>query len=90
MHFEWDIAKSATNLSKHGVSFDEASTVFADHFSATVYDPDHSQEESRFLTFGMSNTGRVLAISHTDRGTAIRIISARIATRHERKMYEED
>lgn len=90
MRFEWDVAKSATNLSKHGVSFDEASTVFSDHFSATVHDPDHSQAENRFLTFGMSSTGRILVISHTDRGTAIRIISARIATRHERKMYEED
>jgi uncharacterized protein len=89
VHFEWDTKKAATNLSKHGVSFDEASTVFADSLSATTNDPDHSREESRLLTFGMSNAGRILVVSHTDRGATIRIISARLATRHERKMYEE-
>ena len=89
MHFEWDTAKAATNVRKHGVSFDEASTVFADALSATTHDPDHSRGEARLLTFGMSSTGRVLVISHTDRGAIVRIISARPATRHERKIYEE-
>ena len=89
MHFEWDKAKAANNLSKHDVSFDEASTVFADVLSATARDPDHSRGESRLLTFGMSSAGRILVVSHTDRGSIIRIISARPATRHERKIYEE-
>ena len=88
-HFEWDTAKAAANLRKHGVSFDEASTVFADGLSATAHDPDHSREEARLLTFGMSNAGRILVISHTDRGATIRIISARPATRYEKKIYEE-
>ena len=89
MHFEWDPAKAAANISKHGVSFDEASTVFADALSATAHDPDHSRGESRLLTFGMSSVGRVLVVSHTDRGSIVRIISARPATRYERKVYEE-
>jgi uncharacterized DUF497 family protein len=89
MHFDWDPAKAVANLSKHGVSFDEASTVFADGLSATARDPDHSRGEARLLTFGMSSAGRVLVVSHTDRGETVRIISARTATRHERKMYEE-
>jgi uncharacterized DUF497 family protein len=89
MHFEWDTAKAAANIRKHGVSFDEASTVFADALSATAHDPDHSRGESRLLMFGMSSAGRILVVSHTDRGSSIRIISARSATRHERKIYEE-
>ena len=90
MRFEWDAAKAAGNLRKHGISFDEASTVFADNLSATARDPDHSHGELRMLTFGMSSAGRVLVVSHTDHGEAVRIISARPATRHERKTYEED
>lgn len=89
MHFEWDTAKAAANLRKHGVSFDEASTVFADVLSATAHDPDHSRGESRLLTFGMSGAGKILVVSHTDRGAVIRIVSARPATRHERIIYEE-
>ena len=89
MHFEWDTTKAAANLRKHGVSFDEASTVFADVLSATAHDPDHSRGELRLLTFGMSGAGRILVVSHTDRGAIVRIISARPATRHERKIYEE-
>jgi len=89
VHFEWDTGKAAANLGKHGVSFDEAATVFADVLSATARDPDHSRGESRLLTFGMSSTGRILVVSHTDRGAIIRIISARPATRYERKIYEE-
>jgi uncharacterized DUF497 family protein len=89
MHFEWDTAKASANFGKHGVSFDEASTVFADGLSATAHDPDHSRGESRLLTFGMSSAGRILVVSHTDRGEMVRIISARPATRYERKIYEE-
>jgi uncharacterized DUF497 family protein len=89
MRFEWDAEKATANVRKHGVSFNEASTVFADTLSATVHDPDHSHGEYRWLTFGMSSFGRILAVSYTDRGVAVRIISARPATRHERKIYEE-
>jgi uncharacterized protein len=89
MQFEWDAAKATANLNKHGVSFDEASTVFADNLSATGRDLDHTRDESRFMTFGLSNKGRVLAVSHTDRAGAMRIISARTATRKEKQIYEE-
>ena len=88
--FEWDPRKAATNLRKHGVSFEEASTVFFDPLSATGNDPDHSAAENRMVTFGVSSSGRLLAVAHTEHGDAIRIISARKATRAERKIYEED
>jgi len=88
MIFEWDEAKAATNLRKHKVSFEEASTVFADDLALTGRDPDHSVEEHRFITFGLSDKNRLLVVSHTDRGSKIRIISARPATRSERKLYE--
>jgi uncharacterized protein len=90
MDFAWDGAKAARNLEKHGVSFHEAGTVFGDPFAITYYDPDHSDDEDRFLTFGHSSQGRLLAVSHTDRGVSTRIISARLATRRERKSYEEE
>jgi uncharacterized protein len=90
MQFEWDAAKAAANVLKHGVDFDEASTVFADALSATGRDPDHSINEARFLTFGLSSKGRVLAVSHTDRSGVLRIISARAATRKEKQIYEEN
>lgn len=90
MQFEWDAAKAATNVLKHGVDFDEASTVFADDLAATGRDPDHSINEARFLTFGLSGKGRVLAVSHTDRSGMVRIISARVATRKEKQIYEEN
>ncbi|HEY0511956.1 MAG TPA: BrnT family toxin [Thermoanaerobaculia bacterium] len=89
MHFEWDPAKAAENLHKHGVSFEEASSVFFDSLSATGRDPDHSLAEKRLVTFGLASTGRLLTVSHTERGQRIRIISAREATRAERKLYEE-
>ena len=89
MKFEWDEEKAAGNLRKHGVSFAEASTAFADDLSLTGNDPDHSRGEHRFVTFGVSSAGRVLAISHVERDGHIRIISARPATRTERKFYEE-
>ena len=89
MRFEWDPAKAAENLAKHGVSFEEAATVFRDALSATGSDPDHSFGEERFITFGVSTGGRLLVIAHTERGDTIRIISARPATPGERKIYEE-
>lgn len=89
MEFEWDEAKAEGNLRKHGVSFPEASTVFADTLALTGYDPLHSADEDRYVTMGVSADGRVLVVSHTDRGDAVRIISARAATRAERKDYED-
>ena len=89
MHFEWDPKKAASNRRKHGVTFEEATSALRDVFSATGHDPDHSEDEERFVTFGISSQGRLLAVSHTDRGNAIRIISARLATNVERQIYEE-
>ena len=89
MQFEWNPKKSAANFRKHGVSFDEAATVFKDDLSLTGDDPEHSLIEERFVTFGVSGAGRLLVVSYTERGDRIRIISARPATRSERKMYEE-
>jgi uncharacterized protein len=89
MDFEWDDAKAETNERKHGVGFAEAMTVFADPLSITGYDPQHANDEDRFLTMGMSVDGRLLVVSHTDRGDAIRIISAREATRREGKDYAD-
>lgn len=80
--------KATSNITKHGVSFEEAATVFGDPLSLTVYDPDHSLEEDRFITMGTSVDHRLLLVSHTDREERIRIISARLATRRERKAYE--
>jgi uncharacterized DUF497 family protein len=90
MDFEWDDQKSARNLAKHDVSFYEAATVFGDPLAMTYYDPDHSQDEDRFLTFGHSDAGHLLVVSHTDRDDRVRIISARRATRRERKAYEKE
>ncbi len=89
MDFEWDEDKATANESKHGVSFTEASTVFGDPLAVTFDDPVHSDEEARQLTIGLSATGRVLIVSHTDRGAATRIISVRVASRGERKGYED-
>lgn len=89
MKFEWDSDKAEANLDKHGVSFQEASTIFGDDLSLTDRDPAHSMNEHRFVTFGMSSANRLIAVAHTERGDKIRIISARPATRTERKFYEE-
>jgi len=89
MEFEWDPDKAVQNLKKHKVAFDEAATVLGDLLSVTFSDPDHSTEEDRFVTIGTSDRGRVIIVSHTDRENRIRIISARKATRQERKTYEE-
>jgi uncharacterized DUF497 family protein len=88
MNFEWDAAKAARNIAKHGVSFQEAATVFGDPLAVTYFDPDHSAEEDRYLTFGHSSAGNLLVVSHTEREDRIRIMSARRATRRERKSYE--
>jgi uncharacterized protein len=87
--FEWDADKAQSNERKHGVTFEEASTVFADPFASTIYDPDHSDDEDRYLSLGLSSENRVLVVSFTDRDEKIRIISARVASRRERKQYEE-
>jgi uncharacterized protein len=89
LNFAWDPAKAAENLAKHGVSFEEAATVFRDTLSQTGADPDHSVGEERFVTFGLSTGGRLLVVAHTERGDTIRIISAREATPGERTIYEE-
>jgi uncharacterized DUF497 family protein len=89
VRFEWDPDKADANLDKHGVSFEEASSVFFDALSATGRDPDHSLGERRFVTFGLSFAGRLLVVSHAERSQSIRIISARVANRAERKLYEE-
>ena len=90
MRFQWNSAKAADNLDKHGVSFGEAATVFRDPLSATALDLDRSLNEERFITFGVSTRGRLLVVVHADRDDTIRIISARPATSAERKLYEED
>ena len=89
MEFEWDPKKAADNLAKHGVSFQEATTVFDDVLSVTVPDPDHSVEENRLIIVGLSHRGRLLIVSHAERGDRIRIISARELKRTERTAYEE-
>jgi len=88
--FEWDSTKAAENEKKHEISFVEASTVFGDPLAITFQDPDHSEGESRLLTFGLSIRDRVLIVSHTERSSTIRIISARQVTRQERKIYEDE
>jgi uncharacterized protein len=91
IEFEWDHAKAEANLRKHGVAFEEAATAFVDTLSRTIPDPLHSQAaESRFVLIGRSRAGRLLVVVHVERGDTLRIISARTATRHERKAYEED
>lgn len=87
--FEWDEDKAQANLKKHRVGFDEAVTVFADPFSATIPDPDHSANEQRYVDIGRSDRGRVLVVVYTERGAKIRIISCRKATPSERRLYEE-
>ena len=89
MQFEWDARKAGENLRKHGVSFDEASSVFDDPLGISYPDPDHSDDERRFVTFGHSSSSRLLVVSHTERGDTWRIINARPATRSEQIIYEE-
>jgi uncharacterized DUF497 family protein len=89
MQFEWDREKGKRNLRKHEVSFDEAVTVFYDPLAATFDDPDHSIGEHRSITVGFSSRGRLLVVSHAERGNSIRIISARPATAQERIRHEK-
>jgi uncharacterized DUF497 family protein len=89
LSFEWDARKAQSNVRKHGVRFDEASTVFADSLSLTIPDRAHSHAEQRFVTIGRSHQGKLRVVVHTDRGDNIRIISARPASRRERRTYEE-
>ena len=88
MQFEWDPKKAARNLVRHGVSFEEASTVFGDPLAVTIDDPDHSVEERRFLTTGLSVNQRLIIVAHTERDGRVRIIMAREATARERRQYE--
>lgn len=89
MEFEADPAKAALNLRKHKVSFEEAASVFGDPMAYTFPDPDHSVGEHRWIAFGMSQTGRVLTVAYSERRGKLRLISARVSTRHERSIYEE-
>ena len=89
-NFEWDENKAKVNLAKHGVSFEEATTVFGDPLSLTIPDPAHSQSEARSIILGHSHEQKLLVVIHTERGDTIRIISARRASRRERKDYEEN
>jgi hypothetical protein len=90
LEFEWNPRKGAANFAKHGVSFEEAATVFGDPLGRIVRDPRHSEDEERFVLLGLSSSQRLLAVMFTDRREAVRIISARRATRPERRNYEED
>ena len=87
--FEWDPEKAQKNLQKHEVSFEEASSVFDDPMFITVLVDEHSDDEERYITIGISNKTRLLLVAHTERDNRIRIISARKATKHEEKFYEE-
>jgi hypothetical protein len=90
MRFEWDTKKAKRNRSLHGISFDEASTVFRDPLSRTIEDPLHSELEERFVIIGRSIIGKLLVVVHTERNDRIRIISARSATKRERLRYEKN
>lgn len=89
MQFDWDKNKAKRNLSKHEVSFEEAKTVFDDPLYVDFYDPEHSEDEDRYLLVGQSNRGRLLIISYTERDNLIRLISAREVTKTERETYEQ-
>lgn len=89
MTFEWDEEKAEANVAKHGVSFEEAKTIFDDPLYVDFYDPDHSQDEHRYIMIGLSNQGRLLIASYAGRNDTIRMITARPITRSEREAYEE-
>ena len=90
LQFEWDSKKAERNLRKHGVSFAEAATIFDDMLAAVYDDPDHSEQEKRYLTIGTSTQGRLLHVAFADRGQRIRIVQARKVTKRERQLYEEE
>jgi uncharacterized protein len=89
LEFEWDEDKADANLKKHNISFEEAKTVFADPFAITIDDPEHSVDECRFIDIGTIVRGKIIVVSYVEREGKIRLISCRIATNHERKIYEE-
>lgn len=89
MDFQWDSAKAASNLKKQGIAFPEAATLFSDPLALTFSDPDHSIGEHRLLTFGLTQTGKYVVVSHTELGSSMRIVSARLMTKQERTIYEE-
>ena len=89
LRFEWDPGKEISNTRKHGVAFSEATTAFGDPLSITIPDPEHSFGEARFILMGLSYQGRLVVVAHADADDSIRIISARLATRAERKFYEQ-
>jgi len=88
--FEWDLRKARSNFAKHGVGFEEATTIFGDPLALTIPDPDHSLMERRYITMGKAFTGKLLVVVHTERSDNIRLISARRASRRERSYYEEN
>ena len=89
MYFEWDNKKAVANLKKHGVSFQEGATIFGDPLAITFEDPDHSIGEHRLLTFGNTSTGKLVIVSNVETNLSMRIISVRLMTKQERKIYEE-
>ena len=89
LSFKWDLQKAETNFRKHGVTFDEAATVFSDPFARIRDDPDHSETEERDIIIGMSKKARIVVVVYTERNETIRIISVRLATKNERNSYEE-
>ena len=88
MRFQWNAAKAESNIKKHGVAFEESLTVFYDPLAATFVDSQHSEGERRLITIGLSAAGRLLVVCHTDRARSVRLISARVATKRERKRHE--
>lgn len=90
LRFEWDEEKAESNIEKHGVSFEEAATVFGDVLSLTIPDPVHSTVEQRWITMGLTHRRQLVVVVHTNRGSTIRLISARKATRREKRAYEEE
>lgn len=92
--FEWDPAKAASNLRKHGLDFDTAAQVFHDPLALTLYDDDHSEQEERWITLGQVESRKLVVVAHTwrenDTTTRVRIISARLATKHEERQYQDE
>ena len=89
LRFEWDSKKAQSNRKRHGITFEESSTIFGDPLSITVHDPAHSIGKDRFITIGTSVNDKLIVVVHTDRNDIIRIISARKATKNERRQYEQ-
>jgi uncharacterized protein len=90
MNFDWDPTKAAANARKHAVTFEEAATAFGDPLSLTIPDPDHSHGEKRFVLIGLTYSGRLVVVVHADVEETTRLISARLASKHEQRTYEEE